>query len=67
MFNYIIDAYLPVAASALAVSTVCRSLFGAAFPLFANQMYEALNPRWGSTLLGCIAVLGIPIPFVLDT
>ncbi|EJU01459.1 MFS general substrate transporter [Dacryopinax primogenitus] len=65
LFNYIIDAYLMVAASALASSTIVRSLFGAAFPLFATQMYNRLNPRWASTLLGCLAVLMIPIPFVL--
>ncbi|KDQ13828.1 hypothetical protein BOTBODRAFT_361706 [Botryobasidium botryosum FD-172 SS1] len=65
LMNYIVDAYLRVAASALAASTVVRSLFGAGFPLFANQMYEKLNPRWASTLLGLIALLMVPIPFVL--
>lgn len=33
LVNYIVDAYLPVAASALAGNTVVRSLFGAAFPV----------------------------------
>jgi len=65
LFNYIIDAYLFVAASALSASTVARSAFGAGFPLFATQMYDTLNPRWASTLLGFIAVLLGPIPFVL--
>lgn len=65
LFNYIIDAYLYVAASALSIATVARSLFGASFPLFATQMYDKLDPRWASTLLGCIAVLLAPIPFVL--
>lgn len=60
-----IDAYLFVAASALASNTVVRSSFGAAFPLFASQMYDALNPRWASTLVGCVALAMIPIPFVL--
>ena len=65
LFNYTIDAYLFVAASALSAMTVVRSLFGAGFPLFATQMYEQLNPRWASTLLGCLALLMTPIPFVL--
>ena len=65
LFNYVIDAYLFVAASALSSMTVVRSLFGAGFPLFATQMYEQLNPRWASTLLGCIALIMMPIPFVL--
>ncbi|KAF8167782.1 polyamine transporter 1 [Crassisporium funariophilum] len=65
LFNYIIDAYLSVAASALASSTVIRSLFGAAFPLFASDLYKALDPRWASSLLGFIAITMVPIPFVL--
>lgn len=63
--NYIIDTYLFAAASALAANTVIRSIFGATFPLFANKMYMALNPRWASTVLGLFAVICIPIPFVL--
>ncbi|EKM58431.1 uncharacterized protein PHACADRAFT_159539 [Phanerochaete carnosa HHB-10118-sp] len=57
--------YLSFAASALAANTVVRSLFGAGFPLFATQMYDALDPRWASTLLGFVALALMPIPFVL--
>lgn len=28
-------------------------------------MFNALNPRWASTLLGCFAFLMVPIPFLL--
>ncbi|KAF9022968.1 MFS general substrate transporter [Hymenopellis radicata] len=63
-FNYIIDTYVAIAASALAANTVCRSLFGAAFPLFATQMYNSLTPRWASTLIGFVALVMVPIPFV---
>jgi hypothetical protein len=65
LINYTVDAYLFAAASALAASTVSRSIFGAVFPLFARQMFESLNPRWASTLLGFVAVAMIPIPIVL--
>ncbi|KAK0543641.1 hypothetical protein OC846_006341 [Tilletia horrida] len=65
LFNYMLDAYLANAASALAANTVCRSAAGAGFPLFASQMYAKLNPRWASTLLGCLALVMAPIPFVL--
>ncbi|KAL0569549.1 hypothetical protein V5O48_012412 [Marasmius crinis-equi] len=64
LINYVVDTYLRYAASALSVSTVVRSLFGAAFPLFAPQMYEALNPQWASSLLGFVALALMPIPFV---
>ncbi|OAX44363.1 MFS general substrate transporter [Rhizopogon vinicolor AM-OR11-026] len=66
LFNYIIDAYLFVAASALAANTVIRSLFGASFPLFATQMYDRLGPQWASSLVGFIALIMMPIPFVLS-
>lgn len=65
LLNYIVDAYAMVAASTLASNTVIRSLFGAAFPLFANQMYDKLGARWASSLLGFIALAMTPIPFVL--
>ncbi|TIC40705.1 MFS general substrate transporter [Wallemia mellicola] len=65
LFNYLIDTYLWSASSALAANTIVRSAFGAGFPLFASQMFEKLNPRWASTLLGCIAVVLSFIPFAL--
>jgi len=65
LINYTVDAYLFAAASALAASTVSRSIFGAVFPLFARQMFETLNPRWASTILGFVAITMIPIPIVL--
>lgn len=65
LFNYIVDAYLANAASALSGNTVVRSAFGAGFPLFARQMYSKLGTQWASSLLGFIALLMVPIPFVL--
>jgi len=65
LINYTVDVYLFAAASALAASTVSRSIFGAVFPLFARQMFETLNPRWASTLLGLVAAAMIPIPIIL--
>lgn len=65
LFNFIVDAYLMNAASALAANTVCRSAAGAGFPLFATQMFEKLDPRWASTLLGFLALVMVPIPFIL--
>ncbi|KAJ3883287.1 MFS general substrate transporter [Lentinula edodes] len=64
LFNYIIDTYLMTAASALAANTVARSLFGAGFPLFANQMYVKLGPQWASSLLGFVSLAMVPIPFI---
>ncbi|RCI12509.1 hypothetical protein L249_0357 [Ophiocordyceps polyrhachis-furcata BCC 54312] len=62
--NYIVDAYLMFAASALAGNTFMRSLAGATFPLFATQMFTGMGIQWASTLLGCLALLMCPIPFI---
>ncbi|KAI4687892.1 uncharacterized protein J4E88_003485 [Alternaria novae-zelandiae] len=61
-FNYIIDAYLMFAASAIAANTFLRSIWGAAFPLFAKEMFEGMGVEWASTLLGCFAAAMIPVP-----
>ena len=63
-FNYIIDCYLLYAASALAANTFLRSAFGAAFPLFARQMFVNMKIQWAATLLGCLGAAMIPVPFL---
>lgn len=63
-FTYLVDAYRPVAASALASNSFCRSAFAAGFPLFGQQMYHQLGAVGGTCLLGGIMVLFIPVPFV---
>lgn len=54
------------AASALAISTVMRSTFGAGFPLFAGQMFNKLGVPGAASLLGGLAMLFIPVPFILS-
>ncbi|KAL8291273.1 hypothetical protein RQP46_002251 [Phenoliferia psychrophenolica] len=63
--NYIVDTYLSAAASALAINTVVRSSFGVIFPLFAAQMYRKLGTPGASSLLGGLAVVFVPAPFLL--
>ena len=62
--NYLVDAYLMFAASAIAGNTFLRSLCGAGFPLFSTYMFNGLGIEWASTLLGCIAAVLIPIPII---
>ncbi|KFA61226.1 hypothetical protein S40285_06471 [Stachybotrys chlorohalonatus IBT 40285] len=62
--NYLVDAYLMFAASAIAGNTFLRSLCGAGFPLFARQMFDGMGIQWASTLLGCVAAVLAPIPFI---
>lgn len=62
--NYLVDAYLMFAASAIAANTFLRSLAGAGFPLFSQYMFKALKVNWTGTLLGCVALCLVPIPVV---
>lgn len=62
LLNYIVDAYLMFAASALAANTFLRSGFGAVFPLFATYMFNGMGIQWASTLLGCVALVLVPLP-----
>ncbi|KAI1335221.1 major facilitator superfamily domain-containing protein [Xylariaceae sp. FL0016] len=58
--NYIVDAYLGYAASALAASTVLRSIAGAVFPLFTSQMFDSLGIHWASSVPGFLALVFVP-------
>ncbi|EFW98522.1 major facilitator superfamily transporter multidrug resistance [Grosmannia clavigera kw1407] len=62
--NYLVDAYLMFAASAIAGNTFLRSLCGAGFPLFATYMFNGMGIEWASTLLGCVGGALVPIPVI---
>ena len=49
---------------AIAANTIMRSVFGAVFPLFGYYMFEGIGINWGMTLLGCVATIFIPMPFL---
>ncbi|KGO73072.1 Major facilitator superfamily domain, general substrate transporter [Penicillium italicum] len=61
-FNYIVDCYPSLAASTIAANTILRSAIGCSFPLFSRQMMKNLGVQWAGTMIGCIAVVMIPIP-----
>ncbi|KAL8736600.1 MAG: hypothetical protein Q9181_002323 [Wetmoreana brouardii] len=62
--NYLVDAYLMFAASAIAANTFLRSICGAVFPLFSTYMFKALGVNWAGSLLGFVALALVPIPIV---
>ncbi|KAI0123477.1 major facilitator superfamily domain-containing protein [Xylariales sp. AK1849] len=64
IMNYLIDSYTIFAASVLAASSVLRSLFGAAFPLFTTYMYNNLGIHWASSVPGFLALACVPIIFL---
>ncbi|KAF1843634.1 MFS general substrate transporter [Cucurbitaria berberidis CBS 394.84] len=62
--TYLVDVFTIHAASAMAASTVLRSLAAAIIPLSSQTMYERLGYGWGNSLLGFIALALVPIPFL---
>ena len=51
------------AASATAAASFLRSLFGAAFPLFADRIFNALGVGPGYSLIaGITIIIGWPFP-----
>jgi hypothetical protein len=62
---YLVDAFTQYSASALAASTLLRSLMGALLPLAGRSMYNALGYGWGNSLLGFLTAAMLPIPWLL--
>lgn len=62
---YLVDAFTIYAASALASNAVLRSILGAVLPLAAPSMYDRLGLGWGNSLLGFIALVMVPAPWVV--
>ena len=61
-FTYLVTAYRPVAASAMAANAFTRSSFAAAFPLFAGQMYSTLGTDGATALLAGVMTIAAPLP-----
>ena len=58
------DVYFAEIGSVLTLNDLFRSSFGAAFPLFANATFKHLGIGGGNSLLGGLACLFIPAPFI---
>ncbi|TDL14038.1 MFS transporter [Rickenella mellea] len=63
-FTYLVTAYRPIAASAMASNSALRSAFAAGFPLFAPAMYRRLGTVGATALLGGLTTLMAPLPFI---
>lgn len=64
ILNFVLDSYGPYTASSLAGVILVRNIVGAAFPLFAERMYEGMGYRWAGILLGFLALLFCGVPFM---
>jgi hypothetical protein len=62
--NFLIDTYRLYAASATSANTLLRSALAASFPLVATPMFHTLGVGPAMSLVGGIAVIAIPVPFL---
>ncbi|KAF7798663.1 hypothetical protein EIP86_009887 [Pleurotus ostreatoroseus] len=63
-FTYLVAAFRPIAASAMAGNAFVRACFAGAFPLFASQMYEGMGTIGATCLLAGVMTVAAPLPFI---
>lgn len=63
--NFLVDTYGPFAASAVSANTMLRSLVACGLPLAVRPMFDNMGVGPGCSLLGGIAVLALPVPWLL--
>ncbi|KZV82563.1 MFS general substrate transporter [Exidia glandulosa HHB12029] len=62
---YIMEAFIPYSASAIAAVTLLRSIAGTVFPLFGQQMFQRLGYGVSGSIIAACAVPAIPFPLIL--
>ena len=62
--NFLIDTYTLYAASAVSANTFLRSILAAGFPLVARPMFHGMGVGPAMSVLGGVAALAIPVPFI---
>lgn len=63
MLNYLSDAYETFSASAQSASSCTRALSGAALPIAASPMFDALGVDWTCSMLAFISLPMSIVPF----
>ncbi|KAI4849924.1 MFS general substrate transporter [Aureobasidium sp. EXF-8846] len=62
--NFLVDTYSLYAASAVSANTFLRSLIAGGLPLAARPMFNHLGVGPAMSILGGIAALALPVPFI---
>lgn len=63
--SYVTSAFQYYPASALASMQLLRQAVAGGMAVAAHRMYTRLGPGFTSTLLGCVAAIFLPVPYVL--
>ncbi|KAJ5834486.1 Major facilitator superfamily domain general substrate transporter [Penicillium robsamsonii] len=64
-YQYVADAFEEHAASALSCLQMTRLVTAGIMAIIAEIMYTNLGVAWALTLLGCLSLLFLPIPYLL--
>ncbi|KAF4632517.1 hypothetical protein G7Y89_g5602 [Cudoniella acicularis] len=62
--NFLVDTYGLYAASAVSANTFLRSVLAAGLPLAAKPMFHNMGVGPAMSVLGGVAVIAIPVPFI---
>ncbi|KAH0265281.1 MFS general substrate transporter, partial [Aureobasidium melanogenum] len=62
--NFLVDTYLLYAASAVSANTFLRSIIAGGLPLAARPMFNNLGVGPAMSILGGVAALALPVPFI---
>lgn len=63
-YHYLLETYGTNAASAMAAITFMRYTASGGMVMITEPMYKGLGVAWTCTLLGCVAALLTPVPWV---
>lgn len=64
--TYLVDAFSPYSAAAVAGATALRSMIGAVMPILSPILFRNLGWGKGGTILACLAAAAIPAPFLVS-
>ncbi|KAJ5959831.1 Major facilitator superfamily domain general substrate transporter [Penicillium vulpinum] len=64
-YQYVADVFEAHAASALSCLQMLRLVAAGIMATIAEIMYKQLGVSWALTLLGCISLLFVPVPYLL--
>ncbi|KAI6044554.1 major facilitator superfamily domain-containing protein [Pisolithus marmoratus] len=65
LFNYYIDLYPTMSASAIAANSTIRGVAATVFPSVGLPLYSSLGIRNANVLLACISCIGLPTGVIL--
>ncbi|KAF2168806.1 hypothetical protein M409DRAFT_20823 [Zasmidium cellare ATCC 36951] len=64
VYQYILDTYGIYSGSALSIITCWRYLVSGMINMVSRPMYNGIGVHWTMTMLGCLAVIQMPLPIV---